>query len=88
LTELRGIWVAVRDGEISWSEAMAAKTGEVLDEAAKAKNSTVDAAVEKVKAKLAEQRKGKAPPVATSAPQNAEKPQSNEVDRGDDPDKY
>jgi hypothetical protein len=68
LTELRGIWAAIREGEISWAEALAAKTGEVAGTAEEAKVKA--AAVEAVLAKARE--KGKKPaPAAAVTPQPA-----------------
>jgi hypothetical protein len=82
LNELRGLWAAVRGGEIPWVEALATKTGEVTGttEEAKAKQSAVEAALAKVKTKEKPKEKGgnpapAAPPQAAPAAQEPADPE-------------
>jgi hypothetical protein len=54
LDELRGLRLAVRDGMISWAEALEAKIGTAddTDEKATARNAAVDEALAKAQAQL------------------------------------
>lgn len=73
LDELRGLRVAIKDGLISWNEALESKlgTGEV-DEKATERNATVAEAMAKAQAKLDAKKQKQAPAAAQPATPPAE----------------
>lgn len=78
LSELRGIYQAIKDGDLTWAAALEAKTGKTGDdEKAAEKAAKVEAVLEKAKAKLAEKAasKGKQQPQQQSLPTDASQPE-------------
>jgi hypothetical protein len=59
LDDLRGVCVAIKDGDITWAEALDAKIGVVEDgdSAAADRQAAVEASIEKVKARQAEKKR-------------------------------
>jgi hypothetical protein len=71
LDELRGLYVALKEGEITWPEALDAKTGgsDASDEQSTGRNAAVEGALAKAKEKVDAKRSAKAQPTAP-APEN------------------
>jgi len=84
LDELRGIHVAIKEGEINWSEALLAKIGDPAEneEQAAERNATVDAALNKVKQRQAAKKSAEAPAPAPAPPVPPSQPRQREP--GDD----
>lgn len=72
LDELRGIYVAVKEGDITWAEALTAKVGAPDEDESQAaeRNAAVDAALAKAKQRQTEAKNGKqaTPPAAQREP--------------------
>lgn len=97
LEELRAVYAAVRDGEVTWKSALEAKTGEVPEDEKAAKQATAQQrktqdilAKRKAEAKKrAEDRKGKSEPKNEPPVERSQEPPPADTGRNpDNPDDY